>query len=170
MLNPKTLGSIALLFVAFVPFENAAAQSDMPRVHVFGEDDSESMRECQLSHDIAVATVESVLRYNRIGLASRDDYQAQQAIAAYVNLNAIRDRYDTGRVGSFCSASIRFSLRSIAAVPNPATGAQHVANIVYCEKGSLLSWEAVGLQARVNETLRNFVNACLSEYEEYRLR
>lgn len=152
----RKLGSIATAVTLFT----LSAQAQVPSlVFVGGEADDADITACKLSYSSAIAATEASLRYNGMKVASQGDFSNYEAIKAYVNLNALAD---SG--GCAVAMEIRFYHRF--EVMPPATlglGDRRMANVVFCNRGGLITGPTYDLQGRINSGLRDFTDQCISE-------
>jgi hypothetical protein len=157
-------GTSLKLLVAFmltIAGRPALAQ-DFPPIYVGDEDETPDLRVCRITYASAVAAVQATLRQARVTVATREDYVQSRAIEAYVNINAIRV---TDRVATSCAVDASLSLRSAGRVVDPTGGRTHYALLEYCDRSTLLVWNAAELQTKVNAELQAAMQQCLTEYQ-----
>lgn len=136
----------------------AEAQSPSA-VYVMGEsEDSPGIKECSLSYSSATSAIEAALRYNGVKLATEQQVLADEAIRAYVNINALHEARG-------CFASVKLAFDTIQIVPLPITlkmGDSIVGTVRFCERETVMSGPTYDFQARINQWLRDSTDVCIS--------
>lgn len=161
----RTFASIAsmLLFLT-----QPACADPVPPVFVTGETDDAGMNRCNLTYSSATAAVEATLRYNRIPIATQEDFLADRAIEFYVNINAFEiTRADGVGTGS-CAIGLYGSLETAGQTYDPIHKNMKLAEIHYCNKLGLLVLHPIDAQQKINDTLMQYANQCISEYAKLR--
>jgi hypothetical protein len=147
----RTVAAIALIHASFAL---PASAQKLPAFYVFGEDDIEGHRDCSLTHVSATAAVQAAFRYNNAPVASK----LGEGIHAYINLTPAK--LNTG----VCILAWDLEFSEPVQARSFVTAQTHNAKAIYCSQGGLLWGPAVGLQARVNEELRQAVDQCISTF------
>jgi hypothetical protein len=137
----------------------------MPPIYVFGEQDNDKTAACMLSYAEVVEAAKSAFRYNRIQIAAKEDYLEDRALQAYVNINAIDVRRGGQSTGS-CAVNVGFSVGSYTTILNPVTKSKHFGEVIFCSPGTLFVWRKEDVAQQVKETIRDYVNECVSRYAE----
>jgi hypothetical protein len=148
---------------------HVAAQESPPPIYVFGEEGTAANASCNADYASAIAAVSAALRYNRVPLATEQEFTQNRALGFYVNMNAQEDVMESGRRLESCGVALNLSLESIDAVLNPIDGRRYVVVIKYCERRSLLAWHRATMQSEINNKLRDYVDQCLAQYASRRL-
>jgi opacity protein-like surface antigen len=151
----RLLAAVAALLAAS---SSAALAAPVPPVWVTGEEETPDFARCGLSYASALAAAAAAFRYNRVALASKDDWTDDRALRLYVNLNALQ-------TGGSCAVAIHVQLDTATATTNPVTHRGQFATVVYAWEGSLLTGPASTLQNRVNADIRDAVEKCVATYE-----
>jgi hypothetical protein len=154
--------SVRTLFFAlfaFCCFGSAAQAQEFPPVHVLSEQDDDDARTCQVSNSSSKAAVESELRYNRVPIATREQYVQLEALRVYVEFNALE-------IPGGCVVSHRISLGNYQPVLLLVTGKAMNATVEICNKGGIMSGPSHNLQSRLNAAFRDYTSQCLSEYQK----
>lgn len=131
----------------------------LPPVYVYSEEQTDSLTACGLSYTTTMASAKSALRQNGAKMASREDAMDGTAVKFYINMMAIED--DAG-----CSTVLRAELHYADFVELPFEAASASVYVEHCDKTSMFTGEASGMQKRINDKVREMVAACLSEYED----
>ena len=125
---------------------------------VYSEATSTSMEKCQVSSQSQVAAIESGLRSNRIGIAGKSSNNPAFYLSSVaLELNA-----------SACAIFSRLEVQYHARVPVTFNSDRKsiFSTVKLCSEGTLITGPKYDLQARVNSTLKEFVDLCLSEIEK----
>lgn len=154
------------LSLVLSPLGATARAETMPPVWVVGEEDDAQLTRCGLSYASTIASVEAALRYNRVTLASKDDWMAERALRAYVNLNAFEIESVSGRSTGLCAVSIAFFVGTATHITNPVSQKRQWARVEFCTDGVLATWNLNNAQTTTNARLRDYVDACVSKYEK----
>lgn len=144
-------------FVAAIALPQAALA--LPPVYVYSEEQTESLTTCGLSYTATMSAAKSALRQNGAKMGSREDAMDGTAVKFYINMMAIED--DAG-----CSTVLRAELHYADFVELPFEAASASVYVEHCDKTSMFTGEASGMQKRINDKVREMVAACLSEYED----
>ncbi len=137
----------------------SAAAFALPPVYVYSEDQTESLSNCGLTYTSAMSAAKSALRQNGATMASREDAMDGTAVKFYINMMAIED--DTG-----CSTVLRAELHYADFLELPFEAASASVYVEHCDKTSMFTGDASGMQKRINDKVREMVAACISEYED----
>lgn len=149
--------AIQLILAALALAAPPARAQDFPPIYVYGENDDNTAK-CAMSHDQAVAAVESALRYNHVSVASREAAVRSAALQAYVTMNPLD-------LGDVCAVSLSFSLEDHQVVRSSVLDADRRVTVVYCNRTSIMSGPKYDLQTRANDWFRDMTNYCLSEFQ-----
>lgn len=127
-------------------------------MYVFSEEEGgASDRECSLSRRSAVAAAEGALRGNRIKIVSRDE--AYGNFIAYVNFTALK--MTSGACAVYLSLSVRlYAQTQYKNYPKPIFG-----RLELCKEGIIMSGPAIDLQTRINASLKEMMETCISQVE-----
>ena len=145
--------TILILYIMLASHEIQAYT--ITEANSFAESDSVENTKCQLSSSASTATIESVLRQNRIQINDKDSryhfYSATTAID----------------VGDYCAAFTELSVYFNDLVTLPLSKKKKTfAQVQLCNFGSILTGQKHNLQTRVNETLRSYAEQCISKIEK----
>ena len=153
-LRKTRAAAVALAF--FVAPAHAQAPS---AVYVMGEADDADMNACNVTYASSISAIEAALRYNGVKVASRAAAMTDQAIRAYVSLTIIAG-------SSVCSASVRVDFDNYQYVNLPESlgmGSERHSKVLFCSASTLLTGRAYDFQSRINSSLRDFTDECISE-------
>jgi hypothetical protein len=131
----------------------------LPPVYVYSEAQTDNLTSCGLSYTATMAAAKSALRQNGASMATREDAMDGSAVKFYINMMAIED--DAG-----CSTVLRAELHYADLLELPFEAATASVYVEHCDKTSMFTGEASGMQKRINDKVREMVAACLSEYED----
>lgn len=137
---------------------SAAQAQEFPSVYVFGEEDGEKQRDCQVRYASSVAAVESELRQNQILIATSSQSVSEPPLSVYLNVNPLE--ITDGR----CAVSYQLQMYHIQEIFHTFKEEVRPAIVEACSKGGLMTGESYGLQSRLNDAFRDFTNMCISEY------
>lgn len=147
-----------LILSALVSGASQAQERSLPPVFVYAEADDAANIKCAVLKASYISAAEAALRYNRVSVASREDAMSKRALLLYLNANVI------SMTSNMCVVSFGIVLKSRAFVTNPVTSDIQFADIVYCDRGSMLTGGPIGLTTRVNDLVKRLVDTCLSTY------
>jgi hypothetical protein len=153
-LRLTALGLTALLACSHV--SDLRAQPIGP-VHVFSEKDDEDNEKCGLPNATLIAAAEAALRYNRIALTDNSTAR-KSGLFVYVNLGLLEDRPN-------CIYSLRLEFMDYRKINIPGPDKPLSATVTWCDKTSYGVFGKNVLSARLTETVRRQVDACVSEIE-----
>lgn len=148
---------LACLFSQVLP---ASAQT-LPDIGILTEQDDDSLRVCQVSHESAAAAARSALRYNRISVASLSESDWY----LYINLNALpieRGGQDTGS----CAVSISIEVKGNQILNSTPLKKSYFGSVIYCKRGGLTIWDTATAQTTINSSIKGFVDECVAEIED----
>jgi hypothetical protein len=131
----------------------------LPGVYVYSEEQNDSLTACGLAYTATMAAAKSALRQNGATMATREEAMDGAAVKFYINMMAIE-----GEDG--CSTVLRAELHYADLLDLPFEDASASVYIEHCDKTSLFTGDAEGMQKRINDKVREMVAACLSEYED----
>ncbi len=137
-----------------------AAQEQLPKFYVYGEDDgTRELTECKASHASAIGAVQAELRAAGVTIqADADDPEAVMDV--YINVSPMPIAGQTT-----CAYSLTLAFESFGSAPNPFTGTSEFTKLAYCSKGALMVWNRGTAQAEINTTLRRHTRECLTKYQ-----
>jgi hypothetical protein len=141
--------AVGLLFTAFV-----SAQT-IKSAHVFGEAGTDDNKTCQFGYASSIAAVESTLRYNKLSVDKKPN-----GIVFYLNVvNTEINSYN-------CSVGLKLEVKYYDIVRIPGSGKKISASILLCSEGGAGMMSKINMQSKVNETLQDYANQCISEIEK----
>jgi hypothetical protein len=144
-----------MAFICIVP---AAHAKEFPPVYVVAEIMPNEATSCGYSHDSIAATVKSELRHNRIEIATMEDYPLN-AILGFIITNADY-RADFG----LCAVRFDFSFWTMESITLSPTKEKRVEQVVFCERGGLITGKAKDVQKELNNNFRDYTSQCIFEY------
>jgi hypothetical protein len=157
----KLFGSVLAFAAAIGPVLPTAAQEQMPKFYVYGEDDSPAdMRTCKVAHAAAITAVQSELRGAGIVIQTNSS-DSEAVMDVYLNIGAM----PIPSAKESCTYNFEINFESFNEVPNPFTSASEFTKLTYCSKGSLMVWDKATAQTTINDKLRNYVRECLTKYK-----
>ena len=148
-----------LLIALFLCTAEVANAEELPAVYVSSEQDDANMEKCQIRNASVTAAVESELRYNRVPIASRTDWFADQAIRAYVSVTAVH------MVNGVCATAYELSLNTLQKVELSLNGEERYVTIEFCEDGGVMTGTPLDLQSRLNAAFRESTSVCISKFQ-----
>lgn len=137
-----------------------AAQEQLPRFYVYGEDDgTKALTDCRASHASAIGAVQAELR--GAGMTIQADASDPEAVMdVYINIAPMPVAGQTT-----CAYSLTLAFESFGEAANPFTGQTEFTKMAYCSKGALMVWGRGTAQAEINTTLRRHTQECLTKYK-----
>ncbi|MFM5929483.1 MAG: hypothetical protein ACKOPQ_01090 [Novosphingobium sp.] len=160
-MNIRTAAVAIALANAATP---ALAQSAYPPHSVYGESDDATLSACKVSHAVAIAYAEGVLRSSGVRTVTHtSETLSRDVILAYININALQVKQNGTPTGA-CAFAISYELYDNTRFINPVTKGEHFGKVMYCNRSGLLVWNAATAQAAVNKDLRSYVTECVKEY------
>jgi hypothetical protein len=160
--SAASVGLIAVLMTT------PAHARTMPAMYVAGEKDTPQMIACMVSYSEAMDTVRAALRFNRVEIATRQDWLADKALRAYVNISALSQQYVSGQSIGSCSVRVDLEIGTATTIINPVTGESQFSQVLFCNRGGILQWERSTLAVKIKNSLETYVNACVTEYTTVR--
>lgn len=148
---------LALCALASAVVQLPASAQVMPPFYVFTEEDDGDDKACQIRGASLVAATQSALRYNGIAVASRTQFDFDEAIGAYVAATTIQQE------SGYCFVSLGLRFVRFAHIPDGMFGKTMHVTVEYCNKGSVFGGYSAGLQTRLNDVARDSTNECISE-------
>lgn len=127
-------------------------------IYVSSEKEDQDMRKCGISYDALTAAVKGTLRYNRIPIATEQDYFGDRANNLYVNVTAFPIDETN------CAAALAIKLENHTKVMDPVAGQERWADIVYCDKTQLLNWNRYKIEDELIGSAKQFTEQCLADY------
>jgi hypothetical protein len=138
----------------------------VPAVYVTAVDaDDAGMAACGLTYSAATATAQAALRYNRVVLASREQYFADKAINLAIGINAFEIRRGGEGTGT-CAVNLDVTLGTFTRTIDPVYKNIKWATVQYCNKSSLFTVSRFGAQGNIDQSITQFTNECISKYEQ----
>lgn len=156
----RPIGAVLALLAVAGPIAPLAAQEQLPKFYVYGEDDgTKALTECKVTHAAAIAAVQAELR--TAGITIQDDANDPEAVMdVYINIAPMQI---AGQ--QTCAYSLTLAFESFGSAPNPFTGQTEFTKLSYCSKGALMVWSRASAQTEINTTLRRHTRECLTKYK-----
>lgn len=136
----------------------AVAQTALPPVFIYSEADSPKHIACRLTNEAAASAAEARLRHNQVPIAKEQELYAHQAIALYLNLNVIQ------LSSGICAAALNLDLKTHAPVRHPVTAKMRFAEIVFCNKGVLITRASGNNEEALTHEVERLIDICVIEY------
>jgi acetyltransferase-like isoleucine patch superfamily enzyme len=134
---------------------NISVHAELPfnSIYVLAEDKRRSDEECNVDPSRLEDTAKSTLRYNRLSISQN----SKADIILYIAHNTITT------TGNYCSFNIRVELYKYGSIdlPKRTIFGYHTA----CLKASIGHYNRNDMQSRMNQTVRELSESCLSEIE-----
>lgn len=141
---------IVLFGCAAAIAQPVAAQSVPTPLKVLIEDADEDSHACGVTDELMAASLRSALRYNRIAEYKGDELGHSLAYLSVTTMQA----------NGLCISNVDFAIKKYAYADAPGMDQRVYADVVYCNKGSMLSGSDHG--ARVGQKINELVDGCIS--------
>lgn len=134
----------------------AMAQERALRLEVIAEDMKTGALDCGIIVNALVTKAESVLRYNRVEIARKNDYDSLLLHISYVAFVLGETRK--------CAVSTQVDIVGFNDAENPFTKKSEYSTLRYASNSEIMVWDIETMQPAINAALERLINSNISDY------